>query len=677
MTAPPFVHNTYDTNDDPTVDAHVLSLFTFGDLTAGSTKIAIGGTGTGAVRGPGVSIDVVEVFLNLGNMSGTVAPNHGGTGLTIVAQGDLFYVSTSGPPGTPVVSRLAKSTAATRYLSNTGTSNNPAWAQVDLTNGVTGQLPTANIADAAITTVKIADANVTTAKIADNNVTYAKIQQETAKTLLGNPTVATANVQEVSPIAPLRLSAGMVTGLVLDFQTPLINSGGFLAIQQANTSTNGYLSSTDWNTFNNKQGALTGVQGDIIYFSGTNTIANLAKNTTATRYLANTGTSNNPNWDQVNLTNGVTGTLPIGNGGTGTATAFTTGSVIFAGASGVYSQDNAKLFWDDTNFALCIGTTSQSGALTVLGNTGAANTVGQVGATITGGAGGGSTSASTAGAGGGITITAGAGGATTGGGAGSGGGGGTLTLKGGAGGAGAIGNSGTGGNVVIQSGVGAISTTTAIVSSAGTVQISGGAGTAGTGGPGAGGGGPITITGGAGGAQSGTNGPSGSGGAITLTGGTAGSNSTSFSSGVAGGAITLAGGAGSGSPSTVPGGNGGAISISSGVGGNSNGAAGGAGGNVTILANSAGSSGAGGANGGTVSINPGAGTGTGVTGAVQLCSTRGNVSVGNLTPTARLHIAAGTATAGTAPLKLTSGTNLSTPESGAIEFDGTAFYMTI
>ena len=30
-------------------------------------------------------------------------------------------------------------------------------------------------------------------------------------------------------------------------------------------------------------------------------------------------------------------------------TAFTTGSVVFAGASGVYSQNNSNLFWDNTN----------------------------------------------------------------------------------------------------------------------------------------------------------------------------------------------------------------------------------------------------------------------------------------------------------------------------------------
>lgn len=55
------------------------------------------------------------------------------------------------------------------------------------------------------------------------------------------------------------------------------------------------------------------------------------------------------------LTTGVSGTLPVGNGGTGTATGFTAGSIVFAGASGVYAQDNTQLFWDDTNDRLGIG----------------------------------------------------------------------------------------------------------------------------------------------------------------------------------------------------------------------------------------------------------------------------------------------------------------------------------
>jgi len=45
-------------------------------------------------------------------------------------------------------------------------------------------------------------------------------------------------------------------------------------------------------------------------------------------------------------------------------------------------------------------------------------------------------------------------------------------------------------------------------------------------------------------------------------------------------------------------------------------------------------------------------------------------------PTALVHLSAGTASASTAPLKFTSGTNLTTPEAGAVEFDGTNYFVT-
>lgn len=71
---------------------------------------------------------------------GTLGVTGGGTGLATVAQGDLLFGSASN-----TLSALAKNASATRYLSNTGTSNNPAWAQVNLANGVTGNLPVGNL----------------------------------------------------------------------------------------------------------------------------------------------------------------------------------------------------------------------------------------------------------------------------------------------------------------------------------------------------------------------------------------------------------------------------------------------------------------------------------------------------------------------------------------------------
>ena len=56
--------------------------------------------------------------------------------------------------------------------------------------------------------------------------------------------------------------------------------------------------------------------------------------------------------------------------------------------------------------------------------------------------------------------------------------------------------------------------------------------------------------------------------------------------------------------------------------------------------------------------------------------TTGQLGLGVVAPTAKFHIGASDGTAFTAPLKLTAGTNLSTPEDGAMEFDGTNLYFT-
>lgn len=58
-------------------------------------------------------------------------------------------------------------------------------------------------------------------------------------------------------------------------------------------------------------------------------------------------------------------------------------------------------------------------------------------------------------------------------------------------------------------------------------------------------------------------------------------------------------------------------------------------------------------------------------------NTTNNLGIQTAVPTAKLHLAAGSATANTAPLKLTSGTLLTTPEVGAIEFLTDLAYLTI
>jgi hypothetical protein len=83
---------------------------------------------------------------------------------------------------------------------------------------------------------------------------------------------------------------------------------------------------------------------------------------------------------------GYSGTaLPVANGGTGTTTALTSGSVVYAGASGVYSQDNTNFNYNSTHKALSATHLSgvNSTAPTIAAGA-ALGTGGSVGATITG-----------------------------------------------------------------------------------------------------------------------------------------------------------------------------------------------------------------------------------------------------------------------------------------------------
>ena len=74
-------------------------------------------------------------------------------------------------------------------------------------------------------------------------------------------------------------------------------------------------------------------QGDTLYATSTTVLSRLAKDANDSRVLTNTGTKNTPAWAQVTLTTGVTGTLPVANGGTG-ATTLTDKAVLISQDSG-------------------------------------------------------------------------------------------------------------------------------------------------------------------------------------------------------------------------------------------------------------------------------------------------------------------------------------------------------
>jgi len=79
---------------------------------------------------------------------------------------------------------------------------------------------------------------------------------------------------------------------------------------------------------------------------------------------------------------------------------------------------------------------------------------------------------------------------------------------------------------------------------------------------------------------------------------------------------------------------------------------------------------------GTTDLRFGSRTGGTDTTTMTLTSV-GNVGIGTTSPTAVVHMKAGTTAANTAPLKLTSGSLQTTAEAGAVEFLTDAFYATI
>jgi hypothetical protein len=121
-------------------------------------------------------------------------------------------------------------------------------------------------------------------------------------------------------------------------------------------------------------GGLAIVQGDLIYGSAANTVARLAKDANATRYLANTGTSNSPAWAQVDLTNGVTGRLPFANIAQLTARSIwgVTGNATADGAA-IQGTANQVLRVNGAGTALAFGAIDVSQSAAVSGILAAAN----------------------------------------------------------------------------------------------------------------------------------------------------------------------------------------------------------------------------------------------------------------------------------------------------------------
>lgn len=124
------------------------------------------------------------------------------------------------------------------------------------------------------------------------------------------------------------------------------------------TTANQILFSSSTNTIGEITSAATSA-----LVTNSSSVPSLTSGTTANRLLRTDGTT--VSFAQAALATDVSGTLPVGNGGTG-STSFTNGSVIFSNGT-ILTQDNSNLFFDDTNNRLGIGNAAPGTTLDVTG----------------------------------------------------------------------------------------------------------------------------------------------------------------------------------------------------------------------------------------------------------------------------------------------------------------------
>lgn len=150
-----------------------------------------------------------------------------------------------------------------------------------------------------------------------------------------------------------------------------------IAITQANASTSGYLSATDWSTFNNKQNVLSNANGftsGILTSADWNTFNNkvgtaTAVNTTAPLTGGGTlGSSLTLSMTQANSsTNGYLSSADWNTfSNKYNLPSLTAGSILFSNGSNI-EQSNAQLYWNNTTKSLGIGTATPTSGLHING----------------------------------------------------------------------------------------------------------------------------------------------------------------------------------------------------------------------------------------------------------------------------------------------------------------------
>lgn len=172
-------------------------------------------------------VSIQMISSEVSHIVGTIAVNQGGTGQTSYTDGQLLIGNTTGNTLTKATLTAGTAIGITNgsgsiSIANTGVTSAFAGTGISV-SGATGAVTVTNTAPDQV--VSLTGAGTTTISGTYPNFTVTSNDQYTG------------TVTAVTGTAPISSSGG---------NTPAIS------ISQANTSTDGYLSSTDWNTFNGK-----------------------------------------------------------------------------------------------------------------------------------------------------------------------------------------------------------------------------------------------------------------------------------------------------------------------------------------------------------------------------------------------------------------------------------------